>query len=590
MDDIDPEDNLFQPPVPYQPPEESATTQDVQDTEASEADLKVQHDCLDHFSSTDYIMEPSIFDTIKKYFMHGGEPGPVVDLLSDNYTAVAQTVNLLAEWLIITGVPVEEVQLIVENHLKNLIMKHFDPKKADTIFNLEGGAPSWLTEMIEHSIWRKMLYILAEQHPNCLMLNFTIKLVSDSGYESEINSVAVASQQVEVFSKVLKTSTGKFAQEGIEKQQKNLNEIIGLSLRGEHTYLYSQMLLNSLYEKDKNNAIESGSFIAKRISQEIELAAREKSYNVTPYTLAFTNAAAFPKVYSGLDSMLTKNVLNTSDITNLYKFYSGDEPPPVSLIRNTRFLNMLINYFFELNTKPNPEHKNKYSYLLAYATSVSEVYDNQNERISINKSELEDTQIAIENAHTICSENKASSDILGDLSELFKCMLYPVVSIGIIKWIELIILDPSYFKLNTDDCPIHLILLDEIIQHQKILHDRVLNLLIKLFLNNFPDLDYVFQIQLKKTIIERMINLISRGHVLPTVAFINQCWKEQDTDMSLIRHFVIEVLDMIRPPYSKEFIQLFLPLIDNEAFNEERSVQDFINYSKNNNSPTDMMT
>jgi negative elongation factor C/D len=81
------------------------------------------------------------------------------------------------------------------------------------------------------------------------------------------------------------------------------------------------MLLNSLYDKDKNNCIESGSFIAKRVSQEIELAAREKSYNVTPYTLALNNASSYPKVYSGLDSMLTKNVLNTSDITNVNKLF-----------------------------------------------------------------------------------------------------------------------------------------------------------------------------------------------------------------------------------------------------------------------------
>ena len=40
---------------------------------------------------------------------------------------------------------------------------------------------------------------------------------------------------------------------------------------------------------------------------------------------------------------------------------------------------------------------------------------------------------------------------------------------------------------------------------------------------------------------------------------------------------------MIRPPYSKEFVQLFLPLIDNEALNAEKSVQDFISYSKANN-------
>ncbi len=138
--------------------------------------LQVQKECLDLFSSTDYIMEPTIFDTIKQYFINGGEPQPVVDLLSDNYHAVAQTVNLLAEWLILTGAPLQDVQLMVENHLKNLIVKNFDPKKADTIFSLEGGAPAWLTEMIEHSIWRKMLYKLAEQHPNCLMLNFTIKV------------------------------------------------------------------------------------------------------------------------------------------------------------------------------------------------------------------------------------------------------------------------------------------------------------------------------------------------------------------------------------------------------------------------------
>ena len=51
-----------------------------------------------------------------------------------------------------------------------------------------------------------------------------------------------------------------------------------LACRGEHTYLYSQMLLNSLYNRNKNECIESGTFIAKRISEEIELAAREKYF------------------------------------------------------------------------------------------------------------------------------------------------------------------------------------------------------------------------------------------------------------------------------------------------------------------------
>ena len=39
-----------------------------------------------------------------RYFQAGGNPEQVVELLSGNYHAIAQTANLLAEWLIMTGI------------------------------------------------------------------------------------------------------------------------------------------------------------------------------------------------------------------------------------------------------------------------------------------------------------------------------------------------------------------------------------------------------------------------------------------------------------------------------------------------------
>lgn len=75
------------------------------------------------------------------------------------------------------GVKVTDVQAMVENHLKEMILKNFDPKKADTIFTEEGETPAWLTELIEHPTWRSLIYKLAEEYPDCLMLNFTIKVV-----------------------------------------------------------------------------------------------------------------------------------------------------------------------------------------------------------------------------------------------------------------------------------------------------------------------------------------------------------------------------------------------------------------------------
>ena len=37
-----------------------------------------------------------------------------------------------------------------------------------------------------------------------------------------------------------------------------------------------------------------------------------------------------------------------------------------------------------------------------------------------------------------------------------------MVSMGVLKWVECTVMEPSYFKLNTDHTPLHLILLDEV--------------------------------------------------------------------------------------------------------------------------------
>lgn len=61
-----------------------------------------------------------------------------------------------------------------------------------------------------------------------------------------------------------------------------------------------------------------------------------------------------------------------------------------------------------------------------------------------------------------------------------------------------------------------------------------------------------------------MVNLLTRGCVVPVVKYIKQCCQKDDTDISLIRYFVKEVLETITHPYSPEFVQLFLPMVENE--------------------------
>ena len=49
-----------------------------------------------------------------------------------------QMANLVAEWILLLGTDLSEVQETIEQHLKNIIKKNFDSKKADSIFSDAG--------------------------------------------------------------------------------------------------------------------------------------------------------------------------------------------------------------------------------------------------------------------------------------------------------------------------------------------------------------------------------------------------------------------------------------------------------------------
>uniref|UniRef100_UPI00358E69DC negative elongation factor C/D n=1 Tax=Myxine glutinosa TaxID=7769 RepID=UPI00358E69DC len=552
-----------------------------QDSVEDEAEL--QRECLQKFASRDFIMEPTIFNTLKRYFQAGGSPEHVIQLLSENYTAVAQTVNLLAEWLIQTGVEPEQVQEMVENHLKSLLIKHFDPRKADSIFTEEGETPAWLEQMIAHATWRDLFYKLAEAHPDCLMLNFTVKLISDAGYQGEIMSVSTACQQLEVFARVLRTSLSSILDGGEESLEKTLPEFARMVCHGEHTYLFAQAILTLLAQE------EQGGSVLRRLSQEVQRYAQDRGHDVSQITLALGNASAYPRACQALGAMLSKAALNPADITTLYKMFTSLDPPPVELVRVPAFLDLFMHTLFKPGAKVNPDHKHKYIYILAYTTSVVETW-RKNKRTNINKDELKTTSKAIETAHVLCcNENKGSSELLAELATLYQCLRFPVVAVGVLRWVDWTVSEPSYFKLQTDHTPVHLALLDEISTCHQLMQPLVLQLLTKLFETEHSQLDVMEQLELKKTLLDRMVHLLSRGCVLPVVSYIRRCLDKQDTDLSLIRHFVTEVLDMVAPPYTPDFVSLFLPILENDSIagtikpeGECDPVVDFIAHCKSN--------
>lgn len=71
---------------------------------------------------------------------------------------------------------------------------------------------------------------------------------------------------------------------------------------------------------------------------------------------------------------------------------------------------------------------------------------------------------------------------------------HPVVSVGVIRWVECRVTEPSYFKLSTEHTPIHLALLDEVVTCHPLLHNQVLDLLVKLFESKQDELEILVQV------------------------------------------------------------------------------------------------
>uniref|UniRef100_A0A673LHM5 Negative elongation factor C/D-like n=1 Tax=Sinocyclocheilus rhinocerous TaxID=307959 RepID=A0A673LHM5_9TELE len=542
----------------------------------AEADGKVQEECLQKFSSRDYIMEPTVFNTLKTYFQAGGSPEHVIQLLSENYSAVAQTVNLLAEWLI----QMEE---------KVFCYLQLDFIRLMSLMFISVQTPAWLEQMIAHTTWRDLFYKLAEAHPDCLMLNFTVKvkkkngLCSDAGYQGEITSVSTACQQLEVFSRVLRTSLATLLDGGEQNLEKNLPEFAKMVCHGEHTYLFAQAMMSILAQE------EQGGSAMRRIGQEVQKYAHERGHDASQITLALGTAAAYPRACQALGAMLSKGALNPADITVLFKMFSSMDPPPVELIRVPAFLDLFMQSLFKPGAKINQDHKHKYIHILAYAASVVETWK-KNKRVNINKDELKSTSKAIETVHNLCcNENKGATELVAELSTLYQCIRFPVVAMGVLKWVDWTVSEPRYFQLQTDHTPVHLALLDEISTCHQLLHPQVLQLLIKLFETEHSQLDVMEQLELKKTLLDRMVHLLSRGYVLPVVSYIRKCLEKLNTDISLIRYFVTEVLDVITPPYTSDFVQLFLPILENDSIagtirteGEHDPVAEFIAHCKSN--------
>uniref|UniRef100_A0A915LXR4 Uncharacterized protein n=1 Tax=Meloidogyne javanica TaxID=6303 RepID=A0A915LXR4_MELJA len=212
--------------------------------------------CVELFSTRDFVMEPQVITTLLAFFQAEEfytrnlkkclidsayietSKFKVIELLSNNYNGLGQYANLFGFgcWLsdlemdggfietinneheIVASSSSNSVLLMgadVQQQIDQMIKKQFSPDAADKIFENDDGTEGidWLPELICHRSWRRLIYELAEHFPNCLMLNFAVKLISDAGFQHEISNVNTAAQQLDIFSRVFLSTLEQLLEE-----------------------------------------------------------------------------------------------------------------------------------------------------------------------------------------------------------------------------------------------------------------------------------------------------------------------------------------------------------------------------------------
>ncbi|KAI6182670.1 Negative elongation factor D [Aphelenchoides bicaudatus] len=524
------------------------------------------------FSSEDFILEPQVMSSLVNYYELGGDPDQANKLLTDSYKGLAPMANLLGCWLSLlesdeqpstskkstTAINLKDIESsptvkkCFEEMASSMISKNFNPEAADKIFEDESSE-----DLISHSSWRHLIYQLSEQYPQCLMLNFAVKLASDAGFQHEISNVTTAVQQLEIFSRVFLSAVEQVLRnfkygEKTKKFDDVLAEIIRVSNHSENCYLFAQSILRVMKLRNGGKASAACQYISQTLRKNQK---RPEALILLIGLLNSPNDTLPQNVVNSFQTMLYKQALNPADVNQLYQAYFEPNSSTTSeLVRDPVFIDILINSLFNVKAKLNDEYKPKYVFLLAYASTVCE---------SIKGGFRVQTKMNLdfvrERILELLNILHCSDDLLPQLQQLLRLIKHPVLARCTLHFIETTILKDDFLAEPQQS---HLILVDQIVIHHPNLRHVVFTMLQK-FYENQSLRDEIAEIIMsrQRVVIDRFVHMIGCDYVLPVLELITRMYQEGKIDVSLVRHFGVEVLDMVDEPYSNEFVSSIFPIV-----------------------------
>jgi len=523
-------------------------------------------ECEAVMARNDAIMEPSILDTLRRYVAAGGKPTEAIGFISENYRGYAQMASLVCGWLDhLEDDPSEKGQGEAK-YLAELVKEKFDPRQADTVFSSKADdVPGWLKDIMQDRHGRSLLYELADQHRNCLLLSCAIQSIWKAGYESEVASRSVAAAYFEVLVQMLSQKLKAF----VSTSDPLACTEIAIQLRNtvcssQEAYVFTQLLLSGLEGE------AHGGPACRRLMQELEQGAANHLSTtlvrkMAPLWAGNAHEAEAAAAVADLTSALAHN-----DLARVHGLYRSDAPPAVSHLRDPVLIEKLLAALFAPLGKAGqsgeggalhqallrPHSKQLALDLLAYAAAAPDSTSD-----ALNAECVASTRAALEHAIVITQQPPAEMHVHMDLESptIQSVLTTPVSAAGILLWLETKLSDPHHYTsaYSSTATPLYLEVLKIVGGAHPLLVPQVLEVLIgalECIGKQSPEL--------QQHMLSIAALLLRHGHVEAVAAFADR-WVtgRANPDPSLVRYLIVKIVGIAAPPFSRFFVVCVLRLL-----------------------------
>jgi len=134
---------------------------------------------------------------------------------------------------------------------------------------------------------------------------------------------------------------------------------------------------------------------------------------------------------------------------------------------------------------------------------------------------------------------------------------YPTVSIGVLLWVRELYKDQRFQKSScfTSGVKTLLYLIRCGARWHPLQRAQAFFILCQIFGMKAEGVFATKLLEIKRIMLDEMIKLMQMGYVMPVLTFVKNNSVRGTIDHSLIRHFVIRLLQCAKPPYSRAFIR-----------------------------------